>query len=644
VTGLAADVGRHLSELDAWALTRALSPRPSVRVADVDACGTAINTYTRTTRVAGVAPGAPWAVYLADPAGLFRLLVFDLDAAKGDPAADAATLGGWLDHAGIPHVVTVSGPSGGRHVWVACAEGVDAATVDTLARLARARLLTLDLAPLSNPVTGCVRPPGAPHRHGGTSTVLSGDLITLTSPTVTATDVARLVDQLAADGHRPDRADPVDLTTPLPVDAAGRLYLPGPRRELPAASAAALSQDAAAAAADASAVLWKVLIGTAAARWRCADLSALAARAPGLEHLRSHGQGPARPRRPRDRRESRRLLHRQWDHAVRWVATHPRAAVEDDPTFNPRAATVVQLVEHTQTRADACAGRWAGPGGPADRRVLDALCSLMLHGLSTTVEADIRRLGLLCGIGRETARTALLRLARDGWLTCCSPGEGPRAATWSLAQLSTPSRVLGRSQAVPPPTRAGSADRTHWLTRLRTRLGAAAHDAFTPAGGLGHATGQLYAALTDQPSTTTDLSERLGYPAYEIGQRLRTLRTFRLVEHTGTGWALPRIDRRSAAATRLGVSGRLADRAQCYVLEREAWQWWCTELGWMHASTRVAPNRRPGPAQLAMPEIASTGTDRGPHPRRSDGRADFAAARRALQAHQESRVNVRRAA
>ena len=644
MTGLAADVGRHLSELDAWALTRALSPRPSVRVADVDACGTAINTYTRTTRIAGVAPGAPWAVYLADPAGLFRLLVFDLDAAKGDPAADAATLGGWLDHAGIPHVVTVSGPSGGRHVWVACAEGVDAATVDTLARLARARLLTLDLAPLSNPVTGCVRPPGAPHRHGGTSTVLSGDLITLTSPTVTATDVARLVDQLAAGGHRPDRADPVDLTTPLPVDAAGRLYLPGPRRELPAASAAALSQDAAAAAADASAVLWKVLIGAAAARWRCADLSALAARAPGLEHLRSHGQGPARPRRPRDRRESRRLLHRQWDHAVRWVATHPRAAVEDDPTFNPRAATVVQLVEHTQTRADACAGRWAGPGGPADRRVLDALCSLILHGLSTTVEADIRRLGLLCGIGRETARTALLRLARDGWLTCCSPGEGPRAATWSLAQLSTPSRVLGRSQVFPPPPRAGSADRTHWLTRLRTRLGAAAHDAFTPAGGLGHATGQLYAALTDQPSTTTDLSERLGYPAYEIGQRLRTLRTFRLVEHTGTGWALPRIDRRSAAATRLGVSGRLADRAQCYVLEREAWQWWCTELGWMHASTRVAPNRRPGPAQLAMPEIASTGTDRGPHPRRCDGRADFAAARRVLQARQESRVNVRRAA
>jgi len=167
---------------------------------------------------------------------------------------------------------------------------------------------------------------------------------------------------------------------------------------------------------------------------------------------------------------------------------------------------------------------------------------------------------------------------------------------------------------------------------------------FTPAGGLGHATGQLYAALTDQPSTTSELSEHLGYPADELDHRLRALRTVRLVEHTGAGWALPCVDRRCAAATRLGVSGRLADRAQCYALERKAWQWWCAELGWMHASTRAAPNRRPGPAQLAMPEIASTGTDRGPHPRRSDGRADFAAARRALQAHQVVPVSVRRAA
>jgi len=641
VTGSVATAGHQVSEFDAWALTRALSPRPTVRVADVDACGTPINTYTRTARTTGERPAAPWAVYLADPAGLFRLLVFDLDAAKGDPAADAATLGGWLDHAGIPHVVTVSGPSGGRHVWVACAEAVDAATVDTLARLARARLLTLDLAPLANPVTGCVRPPGAPHRHGGTSTVLVGDLSMLTAPTVTAADVARLVDQLVA-GHRPDRSRSVELSTALPADADGRLYLPGLRRELPTASTAALAHDAA--GTDASAVLWRVLIGAAAARWRCADLSPLVDRAPGLEHLRSHGQGPGRPRRPRDGRESRRLLHRQWDHAVRWVATHPRAVVEEDPTFNARAAKLVQLVEQAQTRADAAAGRWACPGGPADRRVLDALCSLTLHGLCAAVEADIRRLGLLCGIGRETARTALLRLARDGWITCRSPSDGPRAASWSLPELSTPTQVPGRPQAIPPPLRAGSADRSHWLSLLGTRLSAVAHDVFTPAGGLGYATGQVYAAVTAQPTTTVELSERLGYSTAELTARLGSLRNFRLVEHTTMGWAVSRPDGRAAAATRLGVSGRLTARALLYTLEREVWEWWCAELRWMHAATRAAPKRRPGPGQFALLELQDTSTMKPPHPRRSDGRADFAAARRVLQAREIARADALSAA
>jgi len=160
VTGPVAGSGRLLSRSEAWALTRAFSPRPLVRVADVDAYGTAVNTYTCQARTAGARPDAPWAVYLTDQTGAFRLLAFDFDAAKGDPAADAATLCGWLEHAGLPHLLTRSGPSGGRHVWLALADAVDAGTVDTLARLVRGRLACLDIAPLANPVTGCVRPPG----------------------------------------------------------------------------------------------------------------------------------------------------------------------------------------------------------------------------------------------------------------------------------------------------------------------------------------------------------------------------------------------------------------------------------------------------------------------------------------------------
>ncbi len=629
MTGPAAGPGRPLSRSGAWALTRALSPRPLVRVADVDAYGKAVNTYTRRARTAGARPDAPWAVYLTDQAGSFRLLAFDFDAAKGDPAADAAVLCGWLEHAGLAHLLTRSGPSGGRHVWLALAEAVDAGAVDTLARLARARLPSLDIAPLSNPVTGCVRPPGSPHRAGGSSTVLAGDLAVLATPTATAADVTSLVEVLAA-GHQPEPLAPLaDPGAPLPTDRAGRLYLPGVRRQLPAGSVQALQVDAA--AVDANTVLCRVLNGAAAARWRCADIAVLVAHSPGLEHVRSQGQGPGMPRRVRSPGESRAVLARQWDRAVRWVAAHPRASNLEDPTFEPRAAALADVVEHAQTRADAAAGRWAGPGGPADRRVLDALCVLSLHAVSTVVEADIRRLGLVCGIGRETARTALLRLARDGWVTRHAPADGPRAASWILNEvLSTVADVPGRSQAAPRPPGAGSAERNRWLTLLRTRLAAAAHDAFTPAGGLGHATGQLYATLTTQPATTSQLAQQLGTSPGDIGIRLGTLRAARLARRTCKGWSVVRADRRDAAALRLGVAGRLADRARRYALEREAFAWWTDELTWMHAPRRTAASRRPGLGQLVVLDPADTPPAWPAHPRRGDGRADYAAARRAL--------------
>jgi len=631
VTGPAAGPGRRLSRSEAWVLTRAVSPRPLVRVADVDAYGKAVNTYTRRARTAGGRPDAPWAVYLADQAGSFRLLAFDFDAAKGDPVADAATLCGWLEHAGLPHLLTRSGPSGGRHVWLALAEAVDAAVVDTLARLARARLPSLDIAPLSNPVTGCVRPPGSPHRAGGSSTVLAGDPAALAASTVTAADVAGLVKVLAA-GQRPEPLDQLDQLDPaaaLPTDRAGRLYLPGVRRQLPAGSAQALQVDAA--AMDASTVLRRVLVGAAAARWRCADVASLVAHSPGLEHVRSQGQGPGVPRRVRSPGESRAVLARQWDRAVRWVAAHPRASNFEDPTFEPRAAALADVVEQVQTRADAAAGRWAGPGGPADRRVLDALCVLVLHAMSPVVEADIRRLGLVCGIGRETARTALLRLARDGWVTRHAPADGPRAASWILNEaLSTVIDVPGRSQADPRPFGAGSAERNRWLMLLRTRLAAAAHDVFTPAGGLGHATGQLYATLTSQPAPTSQLVYKLGYSPEDTGIRLGALRAARLARRTSKGWSVVRVDRRDAAAVRLGVAGRLADRVRRYALEREAFVWWTDELTWMHAPRRTAASRRPGLGQLVVLDPTDTVPAWPAHPRRGDGRADFAASRRVL--------------
>ncbi|HEY5515347.1 MAG TPA: hypothetical protein VIK12_03980, partial [Pengzhenrongella sp.] len=88
-------------------------------------------------------------------------------------------------------------------------------------------------------------------------------------------------------------------------------------------------------------------------------------------------------------------------------------------------------------------------------------------------------------------------------------------------------------------------------------------------------------------------------------------------------------DQRRAAAVRIGVDGRLAERAHRYSVERELWAWWRAEETWMHTPRRTAPSRRPGRGQLSL--VPDDGTHAyGPYPRRADGRADHDAARREL--------------
>lgn len=614
-----------------WALTRAISPRSSVRVAVVDAYGQVANAYVGLRRVASDAPDRPWAVYLAGSDQRFRLLCFDLDAKTPGAAAaaerDARTLQALMSDVGLPTVVCQSGPTGGRHVWTALAESVDARTVSTMARLARHVCPTLDLSPLSNPATGCVRPPGAPHRAGGYSTVLSGDLGALTAPTGTAAQVRALVERLAQLVDDTEPTHELDPRTPLPVDEHARLYLPGPRRELPAVSAAALREDAA--SGDASAVLWRFLIGAAAARWRYADVAALADTAPGLEHVRT--ERSRSQRQPRSRREAATILRRQWDKAVRYIATAHRQ-VGDDPTFDPRAGAIAARVRAVQTRADAAAGRWTHGGGPADRRVLDVLCVLALQSLRSTVEADIRRVALLAGIGRETARIALLRLTDDGWITLAQAATGIHGAHWSIVPDTAIHRddATDRSQADPRAAGAGAADRLTLLASLAARIADAAHDLFTRGPGLGHHAGNTYARTTSEPQTLAELAELIGATPAATFRTLARLTEAGVLERRSSGWRRYATDRRRAAAVRRGVNGRLTERAARYSIERELWAWWQAEDVWMRAPRRPDIKHRPGRGQLSL--LPDDGTHAyGPHPRRADGRLDWRAARREVE-------------
>ena len=628
---LSADYAYSDAQGASWLLTRTISPRPSVRVAVADAYGDVQNRYPAHRRVDGKEPARPWAMYLADASGRFRFLGFDLDAKTPDAAAaaarDAEVIAGLLTDAGIQHVVCESGPSHGRHVWAALSESVDAGTIATLAHFLRNVCPTLDIVPLTNPQTGCLRPPGAPHRHGGRSTVLRGDLGMLTTPTTTAAQVRGLVEALAKLSNGAEPAGRIDPKRPIPVDEHGRLYLPGPRRELTARSAAALREDAA--SGDASAVLWRILVGAAAARWRHADVAALVDDAPGLEHVRSYRD--RLQRRPRGRGGAAHVLRRQWDKAVRFVATTDRQ-VGDDPTFDARADAIAAHVRHVQARADASAGRWAHRGGPADRRVLDVLCMLALKALSASLEADTRRLALFAGIGRETARTALLRLAADGWVAQTRAADGPHGAHWTIDPQSVipSSASTSRSQADPRPAGAGSAERFILLTALTERTADAAHDLFTLGPGIGFHAGNIYARTTSEPQPVDAIAHSAGCTVDQVRPTLDRLTRAGVLVHNRDGWRRRSVDYRRAAAIQVDVDGRLQERAARYAVERELWAWWQAEETWMRAPRRTSPNRRPGRGQLAL--YPDDGTHAyGPHPRRPDGRLDWRAARREVE-------------
>ncbi len=119
-------------------------------------------------------PERPYAVHLATKRGAARVLALDFDAHKGDAAADAATLRFLLSEVGASFIETASGPTGGIHVFVPFQEPLEFPAVRAIAEALSLRLPSLDVSMLLNRHTGAIRPPNAPHRLGGRST-LHGD-------------------------------------------------------------------------------------------------------------------------------------------------------------------------------------------------------------------------------------------------------------------------------------------------------------------------------------------------------------------------------------------------------------------------------------------------------------------------------------
>ncbi|MFG1913047.1 hypothetical protein [Kribbella sp. NPDC048928] len=646
----------------AWKFATIVSARTHVRVAIADVTGNYQNSYPTLAPIDGPEPHGPYAVQLGSRSGdSFAVLGFDLDANRGDVTRDLDVLLGLLDSAGISYLVAESGPSGGRHVWVRPTSPAPAGLIKQLAHGLRYQLPTLDITPLTNPATGALRPPGAPHRSGGRSKLLDGDLNTFLTATATSEQLEALTQTIATALPPVSRDATVRMVA---CDAAGHPHLPGPKRPLPQGSRQALQQ-VVEGPVDGNGVLWSILLGAARAHWTLADVrTLLTTRAPGLEHLRTTVlKTPGSTTRiPRTDGETEAVLTRQWARAVAHIEAAGTGSNNDDGEFVERAAALASGIEAAQHRADAAPGRWSQSGGATDRLVFDQLCILHLQAVAPAVEADQRRLAMLCGLGRETVRRALERLSHDGWINQTATATGPKAAAWAVAipcvaEAPSSDSVDGRdsvstdnqipqAQADPRPPHLALTLRTELLARLQSHIALQAHDVFTPQG-LGHDAGAIWAQLAEG-TDLAELTAKTGYAEPRVTRQVHELHELGMWHwDPNLGTAATEPDRRDEVAGLLGVRGVLAERERSYHFERELWSWWLEHVDWLKTpgkdKRRILSQRwrrRQDPAQLVIAVPGLTRTHKyGPYPRRA-GRGAHTLARQVIAAAETAAATV----
>ena len=560
--------------------------------------GELTNTYDEQRWDARTAPTDPYAVYLADRGG-YRSLAFDLDASRGDVDADAVVIGRLLTECGVRFIEARSGPRGGRHVIAPFRDPLPVAKVAALAQHLAGDLPTLDVTPLCNPATGTIRPPGSPHRDGGTSTLLTPPAIALIALTDgnTRTAFDRLYARAGVPARAARRGPPRPTKNPRPLSPyVQRLQRHGdldgrwPDRSGPAAA---------------------VCLGYVEAGRPFAEFlqAALHPANRGLDHLRRARVAPGRYRR-RTRADIRAAAERMWRGRVRYSEQHPATP--------PAAGDLDTHIAAVLAAADATPARWAGQAGPSDLATLRAVAHLVATRRAPVVSAGTRTISELTGRTQSTADRALRRLTRDGWLIRVSAGQGTDAATYRLATPQQQPIQPGSTAVAGDPVAGGSlAPAPPTTDRLHTAITIQAHDVMTD-DGLGRYAAAVNIALSIQPGTVADLAARTGLTSRTVRRHLRRLAAAGLTHCTGPIWTSADLAALDRAADRLGVAGTVARRAAAHAAERATWRWYLADFAargsftverglWTPGRHTLLRSRRPVPSM--------------PFPRRG-GRAD----------------------
>lgn len=591
-------------------IARAITPRPDVlRQALRDAKHYA-NKYRQTTWPTS-APTAPVAVYLTRD-NRYYALAFDIDAPGPEGARQAHAIAATLTAAGTRFVEAESGPSGRRHIICTWIAGLEPRSVAKIARRLQDVAPDLDAGPLLNPITGCIRPPGAVHRTGGASRLITPrDQALRTLQEGNEPEAfARLQDALGITPE-PDTLDAPRVKTWAALThlphVGGVAKLTRPYRDLTTAERTRMTTGGSEPGADRSKAAARATLVAAQAGWSFPQFLTLVhnPRLAAFDHLRRRNvNGTIAPRHNIDA-----AAQRMWNRRLLYVLNHPARG------------TTPLVLEVERCARTAAATPWKGQGGPRERATLEALVTLARHTGNATVSKDIRSLANQTGASRSATATALQRLQRNGWIRLVTPAAGQRAATYRLTVPAT-GEPRGRSSAgwtlapTPPSTASGQRAPAPPFTLGFTHR---AHDALT-SEGLGHHAGLLLDLLVSEPLAIEDITDRTGWDRRTIRKHLARLAAHALVL-PGMEWTvLP--GRLDTAARSLRTTGTIRRRQEQAALDRQTWAWWLAdfraERGWATRRGLRTPGYRTTKTGTPCPAM--------PFPLAANGRRDWRAA------------------
>lgn len=458
------------------------------------------------------------------------LLTIDMDL-PDDPRRSADVMSSFdilMDaarRAGVPHVSVPSGRPGHQHGYLVVGSGTHRVRLE---RWCRSRGLDVR--------TSGIRPPGTPHR-------ITGELAWSTSVDVRTVTSA--------------------LTSPVDEQAAGRLANQLCPVELPGRVQVAVRHGHARAGYDSPSHARMALAVAVRARGGGPGLVEAILRDPSSplgQTFRGKGAGWQRAE-----------VVRIWDKAGAWIAAGGRPAPG----------------EHLR-RVYAAASRWAwrGTSGGSDLAVLEELVRCGAAVPTTVVGVSLGDLAVGAGVGVDTARAALKRLAAAGWVRVSSQETARTTRTYAL---------------LVPDTADLSQDPTDDLPPERDDLGDLGAD-IARRGGLGKVSVRVARALRQSPGARTgDLAAALSMTGAAVRYHLRKLAGAGMAVSSGAGWLLT-WGREMAAdlSEAFGVAGARQRQADLVAAARAARQsarrTFAKLRRWSHAAK---PLVRPGPPLLA---------------------------------------------